>query len=350
MPAICKAETKHKTTGRSQTWDAFTSTTQGPPLSPGLGVHTPSWSQDSCWAGRQARPLPPRPPKAATLTRSPTCTRAAWLGRASERAGTLQDRQLSVKGPALGSKSPEPAPGKTLTSTRVKVGGSVQDDEMQEQGRGVHLHGPRQEPAEKLHVPAKGSQLRLSTGRPHGSRAQEGLQGNEETHPLFQEIRARTHPEGSQQGGLAAPQALALALQSPGEPTTPPRSTGPPTLTQMQNQGRPLRGSPSVSTEPRAGRARSGAVRSMGKRAAIPSMLSEPALTSEGVRVPQSLSPIHPAFWSHGETQQNTGWSAHSHPQEAVRGHISCERRPHNKTGPRSCLPWALLPRGPSCL
>ena len=191
---------------------------------------------------------------------------------------------------------------------------------MQEQGRGVHLHGPRQEPAEKLHVPAKGSQLRLSTRRPHGSRAQEGLQGNEETHPLFQEIRARTHPEGSQQGGLAAPQALALALQSPGEPTTPPRSTGPPTLIQMQNQGRPLRGSPSVSTEPRAGRARSGAVRSMGKRAAIPSMLSEPALTSEGVRVTQSLSPIHPAFWSHGETQHTPTPRKPSEATSHVRG------------------------------
>lgn len=54
----------------------------------------------------------------------------------------------------------------TPTSARVEVGGPMQDDEMQEQGRGVHLHRSRQEPAEELHVPAKGSQLRAPAHLP----------------------------------------------------------------------------------------------------------------------------------------------------------------------------------------
>lgn len=54
--------------------------------SPALALPLPS----------RARPtprLPEVPMKAAVLTRSLTCTRAAWLGRASERADTLKERQ-----------------------------------------------------------------------------------------------------------------------------------------------------------------------------------------------------------------------------------------------------------------
>lgn len=69
----------------------------------------------------------------------------------------------------------------TLTSARVEVGSAMQDDKMQEQWRGVHLHRPRQEPAEKLHVPATDSgsglpqvppRLRAHAGLPaHGGQS-----------------------------------------------------------------------------------------------------------------------------------------------------------------------------------
>lgn len=37
----------------------------------------------------------------------------------------------------------------------------MQDDQVQEQGRGIHFHCPRQEPTEKLHVPVKYAGLEL---------------------------------------------------------------------------------------------------------------------------------------------------------------------------------------------
>lgn len=79
---------------------------------PGTPVHGRAWppasasaprSRASCAPGTRWMPPPspwdrrlprPMPQGGSTLTRSPTCTRAAWLGRASERAGTLKDRAV----------------------------------------------------------------------------------------------------------------------------------------------------------------------------------------------------------------------------------------------------------------
>lgn len=58
-----------------------------------------------------------------------------------------------------GPASTETLPRGTLTSARVEAEGVVQDDAVQEQGRGVHLHRARQQPAEELHVPAERGQL-----------------------------------------------------------------------------------------------------------------------------------------------------------------------------------------------
>lgn len=117
------------------------------------GQHGDAWAAARCgglgtWGKALAPPWPrPCPPHAAGLS------------------GAGQD-------PAL-----EPPPRGTLTSARVEVEGAVQDDEMQEQGRGVHFHCPRQQPAEELDVSAEHGQLSTPRPRPRRSPSPAGAGG-----------------------------------------------------------------------------------------------------------------------------------------------------------------------------
>lgn len=249
------------------------------------------------------------------LTRSPTCTRAAGPGRASGTAGTptggrgrlcargtcggggrrpgteVRDVRRAAARGARGSRRvppptsppappharglrPDPSVRAPLTSARVEVGGAVHDDEMQEQGRRVHLHRPRQEPAEKLDVPAKrggsappgrappgGPRARrrrghtlLLLGSPHPSqaRAPERPSRGATPRPLRTSRRAPASPAPDRPRACVTPaQSQRGALAQPPGCRVP--GPAPQRVTQSASQGQapPLEAPPSEAPPPR---------------------------------------------------------------------------------------------------
>lgn len=133
------------------------------------------------WAGREhagaaRRGMEGQTGRKASRGEGSTC-RPRGRGTALESGGSTGGSGDLGKGPApspapalphhtqlalscgAGPASTETLPRGTLTSARVEAEGAVQDDDVQEQGCGVHLHRARQQPAEELHVPAGRGQL-----------------------------------------------------------------------------------------------------------------------------------------------------------------------------------------------
>ena len=226
---------------------------------------------------------------------------------------------------------------------------------MQEQGRGVHLHRSRQEPAEEVHVPAKGGQLRAPAHT-----APEPRWGRRETRkPACSSRGSGREPilTARSEEGVRTP-GLVPGPAGHGRAHSPPGTSGPSTLTWpvawKHNQGCFLSASPHTRRlllcTPSAGGIASahgthsqaglghGAVTVSPRRPGTQetcrpmSTLSIPNHTSEGMKATRLHSrPIPPPPPAH--TRKPSGRlestpAAHREPSDAT---SHCESRPCHK-------------------